>query len=236
MHTKHKRITAKAKALKLTHWTRLVPGLILTAWILSSCGGDNNQTAKTTTNKGAQDTSAGDTLMLDTRASTLGWWAHKVTGEHHGTVDIARGYAVINGEKLAGGQVIAQMNTITDEDLESPEWNAKLVNHLKSDDFFMVEKFPEATLTLTQIAQGKNDTVTVTADLTIKGITNPVTFPLVVKQAKGIWHATGEVTLDRTLWDIRYRSGKFFQDLGDKLIYDDFKLSFDLKTEPSPTT
>lgn len=230
-------MTAKTKTRHLTHWTRLVPGLILTAWILSSCSGDNQQTAqKAGMNKDAQSAMAGDTLMLDTQASKLGWWAHKVTGEHHGTVDIARGYAVIKDGQLVGGQARAQMNTITDEDIESAEWNAKLVNHLKSDDFFMVEKFPEAILTLTKLSHGENDTVTVTADLTIKGITNAVTFPLKVNRDNGVWHAAGEVTLDRTLWDIRYRSGKFFQDLGDKLIYDDFKLNFDLKTEAKPVS
>ncbi|MCF7797955.1 MAG: YceI family protein [Lentisphaeria bacterium] len=232
------RMTANVKALRLTHWTRLVPGLILTAWILTSCSGDNQQTAqKAGMNKDAQSAMAGDTLMLDTQASKLGWWAHKVTGEHHGTVDIARGYAVIKDGQLVGGQAIAQMNTITDEDIESPEWNAKLVNHLKSDDFFMVEKFPEATLSLTKLAYGENDSITVTADLTIKGITHPVTFPLIVNEnTNGTWHAQGEVTVDRTLWDIRYRSGKFFPDIGDKLIYDDFKLNFDLQTLAKPVS
>lgn len=236
MQPKNSGNTAKTKTLKLTHWTRLVPGLILTGWILASCSGDNHQTAQNAgMNKDAQSTMAGDTLMLDTGASSLGWWAHKVTGEHYGTVNIAGGFAVINSGKLVGGQAVAQMSTIVNEDIESAEWNAKLVNHLKSDDFFTVEKFPEATLAITNLAYGENDTdtVTVTADLTIKGITHPVTFPLVVRQSDGVWHAAGEVTLDRTQWNIRYGSGKFFPDLGDKLIYDDFKLNFDLKTRAS---
>ena len=228
----HNRRTKKAQMPQLTHRSWLVPGLILTAMILISCNGDDQQHGKTSKmNHSAQSITTGDTLMLDTQASSLGWWASKVTGAHSGSVAIAGGYTVIQNGKLTGGEVVVQMNTLTNEDIESAEWNAKLVNHLKNADFFNVEQFPTAVLTLTQVTPIEPGQYQATGDLTIKGITHSVTFPLTVEQQSGIWHGTGETTLDRTLWDIRYHSGKFFQDLGDKVIYDDFKLNFNLKTQ-----
>lgn len=176
-----------------------------------------------------------DTLAIDITKSSMGWWAHKVTGEHHGTVKVQSGYAVITKGKLVGGKVMVDMSTITDEDIESPEWNARLVGHLKSDDFFSAAKHPVSVLELTKIVPGTGDTLQATADMTIKGITHQVSFPIVLSQNKGIWTASGVATLDRTLWDIRYRSGKFFPDVGDKLIYDDFKLIFNLVTQAQPT-
>jgi polyisoprenoid-binding protein YceI len=100
----------------------------------------------------------------------------------------------------------------------------KLDGHLKADDFFGVEKFPTATLEFKKIGDKGNGTYSVTADLTVKGITNPVTFDLVVNGST----ATTKVIIDRTKYDIKYKSKSFFDSLGDNFIYDDFELEVSL--------
>ena len=113
-----------------------------------------------------------------------------------------------------------------------PQWNKKLVDHLKSDDFFSVEKFPQATFVSTGFERNENSNsgadYIVTGDLTIKGITNPVSFPVNIEVGNGQLTATGTAVLDRTKWDVKYGSGSIFKGLGDKMIYDEFEITFNL--------
>jgi polyisoprenoid-binding protein YceI len=118
------------------------------------------------------------------------------------------------------------MTTLKNYD-QTGDMNARLVNHLKSDDFFSVEKFPTATLKITKVDTQAGQTM-ITGDLTIKGITKPVTFPAEVKVDGKKLTAKGDMTVDRTMYDIKFRSLKFFSDIGDKVIKDDFTVSFDL--------
>ena len=111
-----------------------------------------------------------------------------------------------------------------------------MVNHLKSEDFFNVEKFPTATIVInsaTPIRGVKNGepNYTFKGDLTIKGISNEIEFKSVVGFTKEYAMATGEIIIDRTLFDVRYGSGKFFENLGDTMIHDEFKISFDIITK-----
>jgi polyisoprenoid-binding protein YceI len=119
------------------------------------------------------------------------------------------------------------MASITDIDLKDAEYNKKLLNHLKSDDFFNVEKFPTAVLKIKNAKSVEGftgPTYEITADLTIKGKTNEVKFPAMIQTKDGKTTATANITIDRTKWDIKYGSGKFFTGLGDKVINDEFKL------------
>ena len=114
------------------------------------------------------------------------------------------------------------MTSITSTDLKGPPAN-KLLGHLKSDDFFGVETFPTAELDITKVT--KTDTgYNVTANLTIKGTSKPVTFDTVVTKEG----ATAEIVIDRTEYGVKYGSGKFFENLGNKAIYDDFTLNVNL--------
>jgi polyisoprenoid-binding protein YceI len=110
--------------------------------------------------------------------------------------------------------------------------NEKLVGHLKSDDFFSVEKNPTATFVITSVAPLKGDAcgnnATITGDLTIKGKTNPLSFPAKVGVKNGMAAASGTATIDRTKYDIRYRSKSFFESIGDKAIDDTFTLTFNV--------
>ncbi len=168
------------------------------------------------------------TLKVNAQESTIKWTAKKVTGEHWGNVKFSEGTVTVDGKNLTGGTFTMDMTTIDVQDLQG-EYNGKLLGHLKSDDFFAVEKHKTATLkikSLTAIAGAKagDKTHNVTADLTIKGITHPVTFPAQIIVAKGTVTANAEFEVDRTLYDIKYGSGKFFEGLGDKAIDDKFTI------------
>ena len=152
------------------------------------------------------------------------WKGYKVTGSHYGTVDIESGYLNFNEGNLTGGEFVVDMTTIVSNDLTG-EYKGKLEGHLKSDDFFGIEKHPTAKLVFTKVKSTGKNSYQVTGDLTIKGKTAPVTFDLSVYGNK----ATANVKIDRTVYDIRYGSTSFFDDLQDKAIYDEFDLVSDLE-------
>jgi polyisoprenoid-binding protein YceI len=165
---------------------------------------------------------------VDAKSSKLEWVAKKVTGQHTGTISFGEGVLKVEKQKITGGKLIVDMNTIVNTDLTDAGYNQKLIGHLKSDDFFGVAKFPQSTLEVKKVDFKSGNVYHFTADLTIKGITSPVEFDAEVNQASGQLTATGVLTVNRTKFGIKYGSGSFFEGLGDKMIYDDFTLSFKL--------
>ena len=165
---------------------------------------------------------------VDPKASTIEWEAKKVTGQHNGTISFGSSTLKVEKKKISGGTLSVDMTTIADTDLGTSPMNAKLIGHLKSDDFFGVEKFPQSTLEVKKVEAKSGNVYHFTADLTIKGITNPLEFDAEVVDASGQLTATGVMTINRAKFNIKYGSGSFFQGLGDKLIYDDFTLKFKL--------
>jgi polyisoprenoid-binding protein YceI len=119
------------------------------------------------------------------------------------------------------------MQSIKNVDLTDQEYNAKLINHLKSDDFFSVTKYPTSLLEITKV-EGTGANLTVTGNLSIKGKTNPVSFPVTVSKSGKENVYKGTITVDRSKYDVRYGSKSFFNDLGDKAINDEFILDFNL--------
>ena len=166
----------------------------------------------------------GEKKEIKTDNSTVTWKGYKVTGSHYGTVALESGHLVFDEGKLTGGEFVVDMTTIVTDDLEG-EYKGKLEGHLKSDDFFGVEKFPTANLVFTKVKSTGKNSYEVTGDLTVKGISAPVTFEMSVYGNK----ATANVKIDRTKYDIRYGSTSFFDDLKDKAIYDEFDLVTDLE-------
>lgn len=164
------------------------------------------------------------TKKVDVSKSNIKWVGKKVTGQHEGIVKFKEGTLIFQKDKLAGGSFTVDMNSLTATDL-SGDYQAQLNGHLKNDDFFATDKFSTATLVFKTIALKKANVYTVTADLTIKGKTNPTTFDLTVAGNK----ATTTLKVDRTKYDIKYKSGSFFENLGDKAIYDDFELNVALQ-------
>lgn len=160
---------------------------------------------------------------VDASKSKVLWLAKKVGGQHNGDIKLKEGTLIFKGKDLKGGNFTVDMTTINTTDLQG-EWKGKLDGHLKNDDFFAVEKFPTSTLVFKKIGKKSANTYVVEADLTIKGITNPITFDIVVN--KGVANAT--LMIDRTKFDIKY-SSKNFGALADKAIDDEFELKVQLK-------
>jgi polyisoprenoid-binding protein YceI len=165
---------------------------------------------------------------VDTKASTLEWTAKKVTGQHTGTIAFGESTLNVEKQKITGGKLTVDMNTIVNTDLTDAGYNQKLIGHLKSDDFFGVAKFPQSTLEVKKVVAKGEKLYHFNADLTIKGITSPVEFDAEVNEISGQLTATGLLTVNRTKFGIKYGSGSFFEGLGDKMIYDDFTLKFKL--------
>jgi polyisoprenoid-binding protein YceI len=166
---------------------------------------------------------------VDAAKSTLDWKAEKITGFHEGAIDIKSGTMKIDKDKIISGSFVINMNTITCTDLTDAEYNQKLVGHLKSPDFFDVAKFPEATFTITKPVDVSKSVTEIHGNLSIKGIVKPLIFKAVVlKTGTSYVFNANSIVVDRTKYDIKYGSGSFFSDLGDKAIYDEFTLKLKL--------
>jgi polyisoprenoid-binding protein YceI len=160
---------------------------------------------------------------IDKDESVVTWkcsMAFADKGGHNGFVSLSKGVLTIEKGQLAGGTFEVDMNTIADE---HHRVDNNLVNHLKKPDFFDVKQFPFSTFTITRVAPSNSDSTNVTGNLTIKGITHEVTFPANINVKGRVVYANGKVTIDRTQWDVRYRSGKFFDNLADNAISDDIE-------------
>ncbi len=164
------------------------------------------------------------TKKVDAAKSSINWLGKKVTGQHNGVVSLKEGNLVFSGQKVSGGNFVVDMTSLTATDLKG-EYQGKLNGHLKADDFFGTEKFPTAKLVFKKVATKSANVYTVTGDLTIKGITKPVTFDLTTTANS----ATTKFMVDRTKYDIKYGSGTFFSTIGDKAIADEFELDVTLK-------
>ena len=127
------------------------------------------------------------------------------------------------------------MTSIQNTDIESPEWKQKLEDHLKAEDFFHTDSFPHAILEIKNHHQTVDESSEVNnqiiADLTIREITHEIIFPLEISQSKSIFYAEGTIDINRTLFNINYKSGTLFENLGDRMIYDDFTVQFSLQTK-----
>lgn len=171
---------------------------------------------------------AQEKYVANIQKSTLNWLGEKVTGEHHGTINLKSGNLVVKDNKIISGEFVIDMASIICLDLTDPEWNQKLVGHLKSDDFFGVTKYPEAKLVIKESTVFEKGSAIVKADLIIKGIKNPIEFKA-SKDIKGNdVNYFANIIVDRSKYDVRYGSGSFFDNLGDKTIYDEFKLKIAL--------
>ena len=164
------------------------------------------------------------TYTVDVTKSTITWVGKKVAGSHNGTIALKSGSLDVNGKHVTGGTFVMDMTAIKDAD-----GSDKLEGHLKADDFFGSAKFPTSTFVITKVT-GSGASVTVSGNLTIKGITKPLSFPATVAvNADGTVSAlAGKILVDRTKYDIRYGSKSFFDSIGDKAIDDNFEIGVKL--------
>lgn len=201
--------------------------VLLAASLLTAAPVSAQKTAKTkTTTAGAAD------YPLQTQLSTLGWEGKKVTGAHNGRIQFQSGDIAVRGNQVVGGKFVVDMNSLKVDDIKDADTNGKLMGHLRSDDFFSIDKNATSTFNITSVtplrgdANGNNSTVA--GDLTIKGITQRISFPAKTGVKNGVASATGVAVIDRTKYDIKYGSKSFFESIGDKAIMDEFSLSFNV--------
>lgn len=172
-----------------------------------------------------------DVYLVDGKQSSLEWTGEKLTGKHTGTIAISKGQVMNNHGKI-GGHFEFDMNTITSTDLTG-NGKEKIERHLKSEDFFDVSKYPKATFIITSvtpIANAKSGEAThqVNGSLTLKNKTNDISFPATIKMDGNKLTCDGTAIVDRSKFDVRYASKSFFADIGDKAIYDEFALKFNV--------
>jgi polyisoprenoid-binding protein YceI len=164
-----------------------------------------------------------DKYAADTAQTRLFWLAEKVTGQHTGTIHLKSGWLTWKDDKIVSGEFEIDMAS-----LKESERNEKFENHIKSDDFFAVEKFPVSRLVITGSTPFDRGTGVVSGTLTIKGITNPIEFKAASqKKDDGLWFYAN-ITVDRTKYDIKWGSGTFYDNLGDKTVFDEFKVRVNL--------
>ena len=170
---------------------------------------------------------AKEKYVIDKKASVVTWrgsMAFGDNGDHIGYVYVSKGELIIEKGQLVGGTVEIDMNTLeykNKQDTNSP------IHHLKSSDFFHVYSFPTSTFAITKVTSVTSENMEVTGNLTIKDVTQAITFPAKIEVKGGVVNANGKVTIDRTRWGIRYKSGKFFDNLADEAISDD--IEFEMK-------
>ncbi len=165
-----------------------------------------------------------ETKTVDVIKSEIKWVGKKVLGSHDGQIKLQSGELQFEKGKLIGGTLIIDMNTITCTDLQGDTAD-KLVGHLNSDDFFGVSDHPTARLSIIKVTPKDGNVYTIDANATIKGITQAIQFDAIV----GDNSATATISIDRTKHNIKYGSGSFFDNLGDKTIYDEFEMQVDLR-------
>ena len=157
---------------------------------------------------------------IDVTKSVITWTGSKITGSNHfGKISPKESELTMENGKISAGRVVLDMRSLTVDDIETEKYATKFLNHMMSDDFFEVDKFPTAVLEIKSV-QGN----IMTGALTIKGITQPFSFPTELKGGKYV----GKTTFDRTKFGVIYKSGNFFQDLGDKVINDDVEIKFEI--------
>lgn len=217
--------------------TSTILSLAIVSVILTGCGKQANNTNAPETMQPETPTVTNTTTLTngsyqaDTEQSSMKWSGKKilVESEHYGSIKIKSGSLTIIDNKLATGDFIIDMTTINSEDSEG-NTKINLEKHLNSEDFFNTATYPEAKLAITAVNTNNASTGSyeVTANLTIKDITNPVTFTAQLNEANGQITAMSEFSIDRTLWNVKYGSGQFFTDLGDKVIDDQIKFTINL--------
>tara|TARA_B100001113_G_scaffold209818_1_gene172083 strand:- start:572 stop:1165 length:594 start_codon:yes stop_codon:yes gene_type:complete len=163
--------------------------------------------------------------------STVIWTGSKPTGSHTGNVSIKSGYLTFDHGRLVGGNFTIDMTSITCTDIEKESKNKYFVDHLKDEDFFDVTEFPEANLNIKKVKRLNAQEYEMSGEMTIKGITNDLTFTSEVKLTGNSYVAIAKIIIDRTKYGVEYKSANVFKNLGDKFIYDEIEFDIFLVSE-----
>lgn len=161
------------------------------------------------------------------KQAEIKWTGKKLGGTHYGYIKLKEGSLMMENSQITAATFVIDMKSIKNVDVENKEDNKKLIGHLSSDDFFGVEKYPEAMLKITESTAFENHKAILKGDLTIKGITHPIAFTATYSDHK----LMTSITVDRSKYNIKYASKSFFKNLGDEFIYDNFTLDVSLVLE-----
>lgn len=176
-----------------------------------------------------------ETYVVDVTTSQIEWKGFKPTGTHNGTIAIKNGEIHTNDNSIASGNFLMDMTSINSLDLEG-EGKQKLESHLKGTaegkegDFFNTKEFPDATFEITKAGTIDNGRMDLSGNLTLKGETNNITFPVnVTKDDNSLLLKSETFTIDRTKWKVNFGSKSVFDNLGDSFINDDIELKVMVK-------
>jgi polyisoprenoid-binding protein YceI len=162
--------------------------------------------------------------------SSIDWVGKKVTGSHNGTIAIKEGHFLFDEGRLTGGNFVIDTTSIKIIDITDPATNKQFSDHLASDDFFSSKSYPEAKFEITSVSGNH-----VAGELTIRGITHPLDFDILLRANDDTVNAAGKMIFDRTDYNMKFRSGSFFKNLGDNLIYNDVELSVTVTAKKEKT-
>ncbi|PZR21070.1 MAG: hypothetical protein DI538_29870 [Azospira oryzae] len=200
--------------------------LLLAVSAVASCQGFTKEEKTTGIAANVAHTALTDAekyTVLDKKESFVNWRGSMLGGvnSHTGFVYVSKGEIWVDNGAVVGGKVDIDMTTIEDHQHGTDN---NLVNHLKDTDFFDVTKFPVSSMVIGKVSPLGSGKHTVSGDLTIKGITHPVSFPAEIALNNGNLHANGRLVIDRTQWNVRYKSAKFYALVADQTMSDSIEL------------
>tara|TARA_B100000427_G_scaffold300276_1_gene282548 strand:+ start:933 stop:1571 length:639 start_codon:yes stop_codon:yes gene_type:complete len=198
-------------------WFRVI---IIVSSIFISCEKKDNKKQSSDNNVIHKNIASG-LYDINKTSSLLEWSGKKVAYGHNGTLKFKKGNIQVSSDGSISGKFEIDMNSINVTDIEGGR-KTSLENHLKAEDFFGVDKFPIASITFQSNQSNiQNNQLDLNASLTIKNITHPIDFSAEIIGVDPFLKAKASLVFDRSLYDVRYGSGKFFDNLGDRLILDE---------------
>jgi polyisoprenoid-binding protein YceI len=234
-----KKIKPKLKTMKHLKLFAIAAIIGFAAFSCKSPTGDRATTGDAMT---ASELENYEAYQVNLDESVVEWIGTKPTGQHNGTTKLSEGVLKINDGQIVGGKFTIDLTSIVVLDITDPEMNARLLGHLKSEDFFEVETWPTAEFEIltvdvkgdaaSQAETGVVPTHTISGNLTMKGITKSVKFDAQVEMMEDLVSAkTVRFLIDRTDWNVNYGSNKVFDNLKDNFIHDDMALTIKLVAE-----
>lgn len=191
----------------------------MTAGCVSNPEGNKAETSDAVVAAAAE----GDKLTVDTAVSTIVWHGKKVTGAHTGSIELQSGDLLVKEGKLTGGSFIIDMASIENKDITDPEFRGKLVNHLKSDDFFAVQKYPTSKFEITEVKDLGNNKISIAGNLTLRDATKNITYEAdVIESSASRFSAKADFNINRKDWGVAYEGMK------DDLISDEINFKINL--------
>lgn len=215
--------------------------IVIVAMFLTACAqspeGTKTEAGEAKDVKNVMD--QGTTFKVDPYNSLVNWQGTKPGGEHVGTVKISGGNITVVDDEVTSGMFEIDLTTIVNFDVENESMNNRLVNHLKSEDFFYVDSFPKATFEIVEVEKLNgtpnldNETFEpthrLTGNLTMRGTTKSISFDAEVEiEDNSIAARTDEFVLDRTEWGVNFKSRKVFSQLKDDFIHDEMGIAIEL--------